>query len=258
MAIANPLNLFSGDAARDAAAAREAAARAGYAGEAGLYGQGRGAIEQYYGQAAAPWQSLLTDASAGAGSYADATGVNGPEGLARARARFQADPGYQFALNQSLDALNRAGVARGTAVGNTSVDALNYASGAAAKQFSDYVSRLSPYLGQRTAAASGLSGVYTGEGGALNQNYAAQAKAYADMYDTIGKSQSDAAMADYNAAGNIWGVGLNIANAAAKAYSGGMFPGLPGSMGGGQAMNFATGQPFTGYDPSGINLFGGR
>jgi hypothetical protein len=236
-------DIFSGQPARDAAAAQEAAARAGYAGLANFYTQGRGDITSgygqargdvtgLYGQAAAPWQSLLGDATQGWQAYADATGANGPAGTARAQAAFKTDPGYQFALNQSLDALNRAGVARGQATGNTMVDALNYASGAAAQQYGNYVSRLAPFLQQRDLGTAGLAGTYTGEAGALSGLATGQAGAlagldigqggaYSNMYNRIGQAQSDAAMADYNASANMWNVGLNVLNAAAKAYGGG-------------------------------------
>src|SRR5215471_8651401 len=115
----NLLAPFSTSSADKASADRIAAAQQGYGQYADLANQARGALTTNYTSALNPWQSLWTGgAQGGAQAYADATGANGIAGLDRARAQFQASPGFDFQLNTGLDALNRASVARGGATGN--------------------------------------------------------------------------------------------------------------------------------------------
>jgi hypothetical protein len=223
----NPFLAFSDQPAKDAASAYTGALNQGYAGLANLYAQGRGDIQNYYGQAQAPWQSLLGDSTKGWQAYADASGANGPEGVARAQAAFKTDPGYQFALNQSLDAMNRAGVARGESAGNIARGAGQYAAGDAAQQYANYVQRLQPFLQQRDVATGGLSGVLTGEGGALAGIDVGQGNAYLGVQKDIGGAQAQAAMAPYTAAANEWNLAGNLLNTGLK------FASLPGGGGGG-------------------------
>src|SRR5690606_40585715 len=60
--------------------------------------------------------------------YKDALGLSGAEGSAAARERFQTGPGYEFAMSQGLDALERRAAARGQLnSGGTSLDTLTFA-----------------------------------------------------------------------------------------------------------------------------------
>jgi hypothetical protein len=53
----------------------------------------------------------------------NALGLNGPQGNAAATAAFQSSPGYDFKVNQSLDALDRRAASRGMlGSGNTTLD----------------------------------------------------------------------------------------------------------------------------------------
>src|SRR6188472_3266496 len=74
---------------------------------------------------------------------ADALGLNGPEGVARAQSSFQAGPGYQFALDQGLESLLRnAGASGMAASGNQLVDAQKFGIGQANQEFDKYRSAL--------------------------------------------------------------------------------------------------------------------
>lgn len=80
------------------------------------------------------------------GYYADALGLNGQEGSSAALDRFQTGPGYEFAMNQGLDAVNRSAAARGQLnSGNTSMDTLNFATGLANQEWGGYLDRLGGY-----------------------------------------------------------------------------------------------------------------
>ena len=76
------------------------------------YGMARGDLGAA-GAAFAPLGELAGKFGRGADLYADATGVNGAEGRARATDAFSAGPGYQYALDQGIDAINRRANAAG-------------------------------------------------------------------------------------------------------------------------------------------------
>src|SRR5262249_26981982 len=82
-------DIFSGDDMRDAAAAKEAAIRQGYSDLASLFGQGRDALTANSGIAAGYYQPVYDTALRGYDAYADALGLNGADGIARARAMYQ-------------------------------------------------------------------------------------------------------------------------------------------------------------------------
>lgn len=77
------------------------------------------------------------------GLYQDALGVRGAEGVGRAQQAFQAGPGYQFALDQGLQALNRRRAAGGMLnSGNADADSMRYATGLANQEYGNWLSRL--------------------------------------------------------------------------------------------------------------------
>jgi hypothetical protein len=171
-------------------------------------------LKQYYGQAAAPYQQVFGSASAGANLYGDLTGANGPEGQARARAAFQTDPGYQFALNQALQATQRAqGTGGWQGSGNVLSALEDRASGLAQQQYGQWAQRLAPYLGQQSQAASGLAGVYTGEG----QDVTSQNNAIANLLYGSATGQGNAGAAALTGAQSAENqLGGGIMNLAAK------------------------------------------
>lgn len=219
-------DVFSSGPAEEAAAAKRAGLEKGYGDLSNLYGQGREALTTNYTDALQPYQQIYDKSQGGADAYGDATGANGPEGLARAKQNFQAGPGYQFQMDQGIDALSRAGVARGQATGNTLRDAQEFGSNLASTEYGNYVNRLQPFLSGASGAASGIAGVKTGLGSGLNQSFQGQGQGAYKTQAGIGEADADAAMADYNASANLWNFGLNAAKTAASAYGGKM--GKPG------------------------------
>src|SRR5262245_21910186 len=123
-------DIFSNDAAEDAAAAQKQGLQAGYGQLSDLLGKGRDVATNYYGNAAATFQPFLAAGTGGTNAYADATGANGAEGQTRARANFQTDPGYQFRLDQGNENVLRNQARTGQlASGATNLDLLNYGQG---------------------------------------------------------------------------------------------------------------------------------
>jgi len=121
------------------------------------YKAGRGQIQKGIDA----WQNVYDDAQAGATAYGDATGANGAEGYGRAVNNFHTGPGYQFNMDEMLDAVNRSAATRGMlASGNTTADLMTKASGIANQEFGNYVARLQPYLQMYTQGAQGLSGAH--------------------------------------------------------------------------------------------------
>lgn len=100
-----------------------------------------------YDEALGNYEELYPTAVAGYNAYGDAFGLNGQEGYDRARDSFRTGPGYEFMVNQGLDALDRRAASRGMlASGNTSIDTMNYVTGLADQEWDDYTAGLSPYL----------------------------------------------------------------------------------------------------------------
>lgn len=80
----------------------------------------------------------------GAGMIRDALGLGGDEGKARALAAFQdTNPGFQFALDTGLEALDRRAASRGMLnSGNTNLDTINYATGLGNQSYQGWLDNL--------------------------------------------------------------------------------------------------------------------
>lgn len=99
------------------------------------------------------------------GFYKDALGLNGQTGTDAALSRFQTGPGYEFAMNQGLDALDRRAAAKGQLnSGNSTIDTLTYAQGLGNQEWGSYLDRLGNYDTQNRAlysqGAQGQAGTY--------------------------------------------------------------------------------------------------
>ena len=207
-------DIFSNDSAEKAAALANQGAQQGYNQLSGLYDQGRDAINTGYGNAAGLYGNLLNGVNAGANAYGNAVGANGATGQAQARANFQTDPGYQFQMDQGLQALNRTHAAAGNlSSGNADTDALKFSQGLADQSYGNYVSRLAPYLNQQQLGTAGAAGVATGQGNALNQSYDLQGNAANQTQNTMGNNLAGAELNNYKVGSNLWnaiGGGLNF------------------------------------------------
>lgn len=113
-------------------------------------------------------------------AYANAMGLNGAEGYAQAMQDFRSAPGYQFQMDQGLDAINRTAAARGgLASGNNSVDLLKYATGLADQgYYQNYVGNLNNQVNTGMQAASGMANAQQGLA-QMTMNYGNQSAALA-------------------------------------------------------------------------------
>lgn len=212
-------DIFSGDSARDAAAQKEAAIRQGYSDFASMFGQGRDALTSNAGTAAGYYQPIYDTALHGYDAYADALGLNGAEGAARARSAYFDSPGYNAQLQVGLDAIDRGAAARGTlSSGGTLAAEQKYGNDLASQSWSNYLNALGGFGGQALGASSGLSNIYSGLGSGLDQSYRAQGQGAYNAALGIGDAQAEGAMADYKASQNMWDSIFKAANIATRLY----------------------------------------
>lgn len=226
-------DLFSNDTAEQAAAQKNAGLQQGYDALSTSFGAGRDALTTDFSKARDALSGGAATATGlykglgdyftntyggGATAYGDATGANGPEGFSRAISNFKTDPGYGFQMDQGLQALQRTHAAAGNlSSGNADADTLKFSQGLADQSYGSYVSRLAPYLplagagqttatagqaGAATALATGLSGVFQGEGTDVNASQMGQGAAANANATGQGASNAAATMNNYNVGAN--------------------------------------------------------
>jgi hypothetical protein len=118
------------------------------------------------GGAYAPLQALADQYGTGAGMYANSLGLGGAAGTQAAQQAFQAGPGYDFQLNQGLDAISRRRNMTGGPGGNVDRDAQVYGQGLANQEYGKWQDRLSPYNQYQLAATQGAATGTAGENAA--------------------------------------------------------------------------------------------
>lgn len=140
----------------------------------------------------------LDTAKGGFNAYLDALGLNGEEGSAAARDKFTAGPGYNFAMEQGLDALQRRASSQGRLQsGNTDVDLTSFATNAANGEWGNYLTRLGDFGNMyeggvdRDVASHGLgldfeSGLSSAYMGANNQTAAGKEAGQGAGLDMLG------------------------------------------------------------------------
>lgn len=164
---------------------------------------------------------------------ADANGVNGPEGIARAQAAFHTSPGYSFQLGQGIDAATRSANASGVAAGgNTLAELTRYGQGVANQDYGNWLTRLqqqsslySPLeanvlsaYGQgvgnaRLTGGTGAANILTGTGKSLADLYSGTGGTAANLYANSGNTLANLAAGGGTAAANVYtGTGQNIAS----------------------------------------------
>lgn len=158
------------------------------------------------------YDPLATKYGAGTNLYLDSLGVNGAEGNQRAVDAFQTAPGYDFAMNQGLDAIDRRAASRGMlASGNTNLDTINYATGVANQEYGNWQNRLGDLVSPEMAAASGIAGVETGRAGVYQNDANSRVGLASNVAGGINSQNTQAANAEMQGSGNLWGLGLNLA-----------------------------------------------
>lgn len=202
-------DLFSTDAAEKAAQAKIDGLNNGLASANSALDTGLNTATGLYNQAQVPFTTLATKYDPNKSAYDDATGVNGAEGLARAKANFTSTPGYDSGIDMAINKNDRLNASRGIlASGNTIADTTKLATDYADQNFGNYVSRLLPgFSADLSASTTGA----TGQAGVLNNQATANLGVGASKaqygYNTatgIGNANADAENAKYSASQNFW------------------------------------------------------
>lgn len=145
-----------------------------------------------------------TEAARSAQLSADALGLNGPEGVARAQAAFQAGPGFQFALGQGLESVARNAAAAGMlASGNQLQEAQRYGTGLAQQEWDNYLrsvaGREQMYGGLEAQTARDLANILA------NANINITGK-MADVYTAGGREAAEALLATHKAMSDYYNI----------------------------------------------------
>lgn len=144
-----------------------------------------------YASALGLYSPLSSTYNNGVTMYANALGLNGADGTSAAQSAYSASPGYQYALDQALQAVNRTASAQGQlGSGQTGLDTIKAAYGLANQDYGSWLDRLSGYNTLAGQAAD------------------SQANIYGNMAST-----------DYNAGTTKAGYGWNAINGAAQAQA---------------------------------------
>lgn len=154
-------SLFAGGAQKSAAKQNKAAYEGLKTEGLGYLDTGYGGANNYLTQVGDLYSGLSGLGQQQGSMYANALGLNGAEGNAAALGAFQTGPGYQFALDQGLQALERRASAQGRLQsGQTGLDTIGYAQGLANQEYGSWLDRL--------GSPSVLTSAITGQAGALS------------------------------------------------------------------------------------------
>lgn len=173
----------------------------------------------------------------------DALGVNGADGNARAVDAFQAGPGYQWAVDQSLDGIARkaAALGMGGVQGNTLAALSDRAGNMANQEYGSWLDRLNGYVSPELAATGGQATATMAKAPVYTITASNIANLGTNTTNGITNQNTQAANAEMQGSSNLWGLGLNLAKLGVSAATGGMGGGsLLGGGGGGTAgvMNY--------------------
>ena len=211
-------DLFSTKPAQDAAAAIQQGYQTGATNANATLDTAKTGADALYGQAYAPFTSLIDSTGAGAKSYADATGVNGQAGIDAAGSTFKSLPGYSGGLTTGIDQVMRTNAASGNlGGGNNTADEIKFASDYDANKYGNYVSNLAPYLGANQSAITGAAGVLGNEATTNTAISGQQAQNTNQAAIGGGNAQGQADLAPYSASQNFWSALTGLGQTALKA-----------------------------------------
>jgi len=163
----------------------------------------------------APLEQLAGRYRTGADMYSNALGLGGAGGVAAAQDAFHTGPGYNFAVDQGLEAINRRRNASGQLVGgNADRDAMTYGQGLANQEYNNWLSRLQGFQPLELAATSGAATGRAGIGRDLANLEAGYGRTSADLARSTGLSLAELAqrggqsLSDLAMRGGLAGAGV--------------------------------------------------
>lgn len=151
----------------------------GYQGATDLLNTGYGLSQDWMTKGLGVYNQMQGDGQAGLDRYKALTTGDG----ASQQAALEQTPGYQFSMDQGLQALNRRRAAGGMLnSGNADADAIQFGSGLASQTLGAERAAQMPLMNLYSQGAQGVAGAYNGLAGLAQQNYGTQAGLTNDLY----------------------------------------------------------------------------
>lgn len=216
----------------------------------GELGQGYDAAQGYLGQAGDLYKGMTAAGQPGLDKYGALTLGSGAD----IQKALEGTGGYQFNMDQGLQALQRSRAAQGMlASGNTDTDTLAFAQGLAGQQLGAERAALQPYLGMYTGGIQGQAGVLGTQAGTATDYFGNRASVLDNTTKSIVGLGSQALLAGDQAKSQNQANMINVGTGIAKLALGGLGGGFTGLFGGGGMVSNALGAA-TGFNPFPSNM----
>ncbi len=199
----------------------------------GELGQGYDAAQGFLGQAGDLYKGMTAAGQPGLDKYNALTLGSGAD----IQKALEGNAGYQFNMDQGLQALQRSRAAGGMlASGNTDTDTLAFAQGLAGQQLAAERAALNPYLGMYTGGVQGQAGVLGKQAGTATDYFTSRANTLDDTTKNIVGLGTQALIAGDQAKSqnqaNMINIGTGLLKGVTSLATGGLGGGL-GGIGGG-------------------------
>lgn len=215
------LDVFTGESAKDAAAENSLRLDQLKAEGMGYLDTGKSGALSALNAAKKLYAPISRKYGAGTDLYLDSLGVNGPQGNANAVDAFQAGPGFDFALNTGLDALDRRAASRGMlASGNDTIDTLGYANGLANQEYNNWQTKLAGLIQPELTGVTGQATAQMAKAPVYVNDANARVGLASGVTNGLNSQTTQAANAELAGSGNLWNLGLNLAKLGVGAFGG--------------------------------------
>lgn len=209
-------DIFTGDPAKEAAEKNRQLLLDNQTTGTSTLTTGRDSALGALGTAAGYYAPLAAKYGTGTNLYLDSLGVNGADGNARATGAFKAGPGYQWAVDQSLEGINRkANAGGGLAGGNTLAALSDRAGNMASQEYGSWQDRLAGLISPEMAATSGQAGATAAQAPVYTNTANSIANLGTNTATGVAGQNTQEANASMAASGNLWNFGLQGATALA-------------------------------------------
>lgn len=152
----------------------------------------------------------------------DALGVNGATGNDRAVEAFRAGPGYQYAVDQAMEAIKRNAASTGALAGGNTLAALSDRAGNMADQeYQTWVNNLGGFVSPELTATSGMATAEAAKAPVFMTTANNIANLGTNTATGVANQNTQAANAEMAGSGNLWGLGLNLAKLGLGGFGGG-------------------------------------
>ena len=161
---------------------------------------GRGDISHSLAEALGYGEQYRQGGAAGLQAYLGSLGIGGAPAIQAARQAFQTSPGYQFALQQGVQGIQRGAAATGGIESGAEQKALQrYGTGMAQQEYGGWQGKLAGLAGMGQTAAAQAGQQQMQAGGQLAQLGYGYAGQLGGLYGQMGQSAAEAKMAEAQA-----------------------------------------------------------